>query len=35
MPSCVFLHIDKKDIPCLFRREGSTCKKGGKFDWKR
>jgi len=34
MPNCVFPHINKKDIFCLFRREGGTCKKGDKCDWK-
>jgi hypothetical protein len=29
-----FLHVDKKDIPCVFLREGGTCKKGDKCDWK-
>jgi hypothetical protein len=30
LANCQFLHIDKKDTPCLFRREGGTCKKGKK-----
>jgi hypothetical protein len=33
MPNRVFLHIDKKETPCVFLREGGTCKKGKKYDW--
>jgi hypothetical protein len=34
MTNCNFLHIVKKDIPCVFLREGGTCKKGDMYDWK-
>jgi hypothetical protein len=34
MANCNFLQIDKKDIRCVFLREGGTCKKGDMYDWR-
>jgi len=32
MSNCPFLHIDKKDTPCVFLRQGGTCNQGDKCD---